>query len=401
MKPALLFLCHRIPYPPNKGDKIRSYNLLRYLAERYSVFLGTFIDEPSDWRYTSKVEELCQECCFVDLNPQLARIKSVSGLLSGKPLSIPYYYNGDLDRWIRSRVRDKDIKLCMVYSSAMAQYVLGSDLGFRNRVIDFVDIDSDKWRQYAEKKGWPMSRIYRREADHLFEFEKKVASSFDASLFVSSAEAELFQRISGNPGEKIDYYSNGVDVDYFDPGKNHKYPYVMGERALVFTGAMDYWPNVDAVRWFGQEIFPEILKDEPEARFYIVGGNPAESVCKLQQQPGIVVTGRVDDVRPYIRHAEVVVAPMRIARGIQNKVLEGMAMGRPTVVTPQGLEGIDAEDGKEVLVASDISSFVEKTMSIFAGDWEELGSEARNLICGSYTWDNTLPKLDQWLPVEP
>ncbi len=400
MKPALLFLCHRIPYPPNKGDKIRSYNLLRYLAKRYRVFLGTFIDEASDWRYTSKVEELCQECCFIDLNPKLARIKSLSGLFSGKPLSIPYYYSSEMDRWIRKRVRENDIKLCTVYSSAMAQYVLESDLGLRHRVIDFVDIDSDKWRQYAEKQGWPMNWVYRREADHLFEFEKGVASSFDASLFVSSAEAELFRQISGNLGEKIDYYSNGVDIDYFDPDKFYKNPYVTDERALAFTGAMDYWPNVDAVRWFGQEIFPEIRKEQPEARFYIVGGNPTESVCKLGRQPGIVVTGRVDDVRPYIQHAEAVVAPMRIARGIQNKVLEGMAMGRPTVVTPQGLEGIDAEDGKEVLVASDISGFVEKIMSIFAGNWEGLGYQARSLIRGSYTWDSTLPELDQWLPVD-
>jgi sugar transferase (PEP-CTERM/EpsH1 system associated) len=398
MKPALLFLVHRIPYPPNKGDKIRSYHLLRYLSTRYRVFLGAFIDDPSDWKYINKVEELCEECFFLDLKPRLSRIRSAVGLFTGDPLSIPYYYNRKMEEWIGSKV--KNIDQLVVYSSAMAQYVLAPGHGFKHRIIDFVDIDSDKWRQYAGKKGWPMNWIYRREAEYLFAYEKKVAEHFDAGLFVSSAEAQMFRKLAGDGiAEKIDFYNNGVDIAYFSPDPSLPNPYGTEERPLVFTGAMDYWPNIDAVCWFAEEVFPEILRIEPHARFYIVGGNPADRVRQLQQQPGITVTGRVDDVRPYIQHAVVALAPMRIARGVQNKVLEAMAMGKPTVVTPQGLEGIDAEDEKEVLVAADAAGFVDAIVSVLQGERAELGYQAQKLISNTYTWNNVFPKLEKWLSV--
>jgi sugar transferase (PEP-CTERM/EpsH1 system associated) len=400
MKSPLLFLVHRIPYPPNKGDKIRSYHLLRYLSSRYRVFLGAFIDDASDWTYINKVEEFCAECFFLDLNPRLARLKSLSGLITGDPLSVPYYYNRGMEQWVKSTIKENSIDRLVVFSSVMAQYVLGSDQQLKHRVIDFVDIDSDNWRQYAEKKGWPMNWVYRREADHLFEYEKKVATSYDASLFVSAAEAQMFKKLTGGGfGDKIDFYNNGVDVDYFSPDTSLQNPYGETEKPLVFTGAMDYWPNIDAVSWFAEEIFPEILRAEPRARFYIVGGNPSERVFQLQQQPGIQVTGRVEDVRPYVQHAAVAIAPMRIARGVQNKVLEAMAMGKPTVVTPQGLEGIDARHGEEVLVAENEPEFVEKTLSVLRGERSELGTRANTLIDNAYTWDNVFPKLDKWFSV--
>jgi sugar transferase (PEP-CTERM/EpsH1 system associated) len=399
MKPALLFLAHRIPYPPNKGDKIRSYHLLRYLSSRYRIYLGTFIDDPSDWQNTDRLEKLCEECLFLDLNPLRARLKSVSGLITGDPLSVPYYYNSEMAEWVKAKVRNNGVDQLMAYSSVMAQYALAPDHGLRHRVIDFVDIDSDKWRQYAARKKWPMNWIYRREADYLFEFEKRVAEQFDASLFVSSAEAQMFRGMVGeDTSSKIDFYNNGVDIEYFSPEPSLQNPYGAEEKPLVFTGAMDYWPNIDAVCWFGKEIFPEILRLEPHARLYIVGGNPAESVLQLQNQQGIKVTGRVDDVRPYIKHAEAAIAPMRIARGVQNKVLEAMAMGKPTVVTPQGLEGIDAQDGKEVLVADDASGFVERILSVFNRERSDLGDRAKELIHQACTWDDVFPKLDKWFP---
>jgi sugar transferase (PEP-CTERM/EpsH1 system associated) len=245
-----------------------------------------------------------------------------------------------------------------------------------------------------------MSWVYRREAECLFRLEKHLAEQFDVSLFVSSAEAQMFRNLVENStAEKVDFYNNGVDTDYFSPERSLQNPYSAKEKALVFTGAMDYWPNVDAVSWFSKEVFPEVLRTDPEARFYIVGGNPSEKVRQLQQQPGIVVTGRVEDVRPYIQYAAVAVAPMRIARGVQNKVLEAMAMGKPTVVTPQGLEGIDAEDEEEVLVARDAPGFIDKILAVLRGESSELGGRAQTLISKAYTWDYVFTKLDKWLPV--
>jgi sugar transferase (PEP-CTERM/EpsH1 system associated) len=180
-----------------------------------------------------------------------------------------------------------------------------------------------------------------------------VARDYDASLFVSAPEAELFRTLAPESSAKIGHFSNGVDTDYFSPDTGHANPYAAGERALVFTGAMDYWPNVDAVQWFCDEVFPVLRQRVPDLRFYIVGSRPAPAVQALGQREGVTVTGTVPDVRPYIAHAAVAVAPLRIARGIQNKVLEAMAMATAVVVSPQALEGIDAEPGSELLLAED------------------------------------------------
>jgi len=390
MKPPLLFLCHRIPYPPNKGDKIRSWNLLRYLCEHYSVYLGTFVDDAEDWQHRAKVEEICADCCFVGLTPHLAKLNSLSAFVTGHALSLPYYRSRRLRHWVRNAVGEQQIRRVMVYSSAMAQYALDPRLDFERRVIDFVDIDSDKWRQYAETARWPMSWIYRREADYLFRYEQHVAHAFDACLFVSSAEAELFRQLAPALARNVGHYNNGVDTDYFRPDADLPNPYPEGSEALVFTGAMDYWPNVDAVKWFVEHVFPRIRSERSRTRFYIVGGKPAEAVRALASE-AVVVTGRVDDVRPYLQHALAAVAPMRIARGIQNKVLEGMAMARPVIVSPQGLEGIEASPGIEVLLADHAEEFADLVLKACAGTWPDMGRAARERVQADFVWEHNLP----------
>ncbi|HMV72039.1 MAG TPA: TIGR03087 family PEP-CTERM/XrtA system glycosyltransferase, partial [Pseudomonadales bacterium] len=258
IKPPLLFLCHRIPFPPNKGDKIRAWNLLRYLCEHYRVYLGTFIDDPADWAHTGAIEEICAGCRFIGLTPHLAKLNSLSAFVTGRALSLPYYRSRRLRRWVETTVADQQIRRVLVYSSAMAQYATDQRLGFQRRVIDFVDVDSDKWRQYAQDKRWPMSWVYRREADYLFRYERHLAESFDACLFVSSAEAELFRQLAPELARNIGHYNNGVDTDYFRPDPALANPYPQGTTALVFTGAMDYWPNVDAVKWFAGQVLPRV-----------------------------------------------------------------------------------------------------------------------------------------------
>ena len=214
----------------------------------------------------------------------------------------------------------------MVYSSAVAQYVLREDLPLEQRIIDFVDVDSDKWKQFASNKIWPLSAIYKREADKLLEYEQQTAEKFDYNLFVSDSEAELFRQLAPSVAEKVTSYNNGVDSRYFSPTEELENPYRSAVLPIVFTGAMDYWPNVDAVKYFARSVLPQVKLRHPEAEFYIVGNKPSAEVKELEQIPGVVVTGWVEDIRPYIKHASVAVAPMRIARGVQNKVLEAMAM---------------------------------------------------------------------------
>jgi sugar transferase (PEP-CTERM/EpsH1 system associated) len=394
----LLLLIHRIPYPPNKGDKIRSYHLLKHLAARYRVHLATFVDDPDDWQYVPHVEALCASSRFARMNPLLARVRSLGALVKNRSLSLEYYRDAGLADWVKDTVEKHDIGRMLVFSSAMAQYA--DPYRSARRVVDFCDVDSDKWRQYAEQKSFPMNLLYRYEARQLLRYERQVAREYDASLFVSAPEAELFRQLAPESSAKIGHFSNGVDTDYFSPDAPHANPYAAGERALVFTGAMDYWPNVDAVQWFAADIFPALRARYPDLRFYIVGSRPAPAVQALAQQPGVVVTGTVPDVRPYIRYAAVAVAPLRIARGIQNKVLEAMAMATPVVVSPQALEGIDAAPGSELVLAPDAAAFGAAVAALLDGQRDAataIGAAARARVQNNYSWSSNLACIGESL----
>jgi len=336
----LLFLAHRIPYPPDKGDKIRSFHLLQRLARRYRVHLGAFIDDKRDWSHVEQVKKMCAETCFVALHATRAKLRSLAALATGGPLTLPYFRSARMARWVDDMLRSRRIERIVVFSSAMAQYVERAAPDRVRRVLDFVDLDSDKWRQYSERKRGPARWLYRREAETLFEVERRYAAAFDASLFVSEAEARLFTAQAPEAAARVCVVENGVDTEYFSPQRVYPNPYPADEAAVVFTGAMDYWANVDAVAWFAREVFPRVLSNFPQARFYIVGTRPTRAVRDLAQLPGIRVTGAVPDTRPYLAHARAAVAPLRIARGVQNKVLEAMAMARPVVASRQAADGI-------------------------------------------------------------
>jgi sugar transferase (PEP-CTERM/EpsH1 system associated) len=394
----LLLLIHRIPYPPNKGDKIRSYHLLKHLARHYRVHLATFVDDPDDWQHVPHVQSLCASSHFARMNPLACRVRSLTALLKNRSLSLEYYRDAGLGDWVRQTVGKHDVKRMLVFSSAMAQYA--DPYRSARRVVDFVDVDSDKWRQYAQQKRWPMSWLYGYEARQLLRYERQVAREYDASLFVSAPEAELFRQLAPESHSKIGHFSNGVDTEYFSPDTPHANPYASGERALVFTGAMDYWPNVDAVQWFADEVFPALRERYADLRFYIVGSRPSPAVQALGQRPGIVVTGTVPDVRPYIAHAAVAVAPLRIARGIQNKVLEAMAMATPVVVSPQALEGITATPGSELVLAEDAPAFGAAVATLLDGQVDAataIGAAARARVQRHYSWSSNLACIGESL----
>jgi sugar transferase (PEP-CTERM/EpsH1 system associated) len=398
MRSPLLFLAHRVPYPPNKGDKIRSFHLLERLASRYRVFLGAFADAPEDLEHAGRLESLCEEVRILRLRPRRARLASLRGLLQGQPLTVPYYRRRAMQDWVDQAIAGNAIDRAVVFSSAMAPYLLGQRyLGLR-RVVDFVDVDSDKWAQYAGTTGSAVRWIYRRESVRLLALERQVALEFDGSVFVSAAEAALFRRLAPEAAHKVDFASNGVDTLYFDPALPLPSPYPKGEKPLVFTGAMDYWPNVDAVCWFAEEILPAVLEAAPDAVFYAVGARPAPAVQRLARLPGVRIPGQVPDVRPYLRHAAAVVAPLRIARGIQNKVLEGMAMARPTVVTPAALEGIEAVADRELLVAGDARAFADQVVAaLSATEASAVGAAARRRVLADFDWNNNLATFDRLL----
>lgn len=395
----VLFLVHRIPYPPNKGDKIRSYHVLKFLATRYRVHLATFIDDQADQQYVSTVQQLCAgETLFLPLQPTRAKLRSLWGLMSGEALSVAYYRNARLQQWVSDLSRRHAIQRVLIFSGAMAQYADRAESV--RRVMDFVDIDSDKWRQYAARRRGLAAWLYRREARYLFAYERKVATQCEANVFVSPAEAQLFRTWAPESAARVLAIANGVDLDYFSPDFQAASPYPQHSRVLVFTGAMDYWANIDAVVWFAREIFPHVRACLPTARFVIVGARPPSEVIKLQEITGVEVTGAVPDVRPYLAHATAAVAPLRIARGIQNKVLEAMAMGKPVIATPAAAEGIGAVAGEEILVASEVQAYVEAAVRVLTQEAAAMGAAARQCVERAYRWEDNLPLFGRLLEGE-
>ncbi|MFO1431484.1 MAG: TIGR03087 family PEP-CTERM/XrtA system glycosyltransferase [Candidatus Competibacteraceae bacterium] len=396
----LLFLVHRIPYPPNKGDKIRSYHLLEYLAKRYRVHLGTFIDTPEDWCHVDAVRALCGELHIADLGRGWRRLSRLAGLWGKGALTVAYYHHAGLQRWVDQVVRDFAIRRVLVFSSAMAQYVEGPAYRHLHRVIDFVDVDSEKWAQYSRRRPWPLSWLYRRESRTLSSFEQRVATAFSASIFVTAAEAALFQRQAPD-AVHVTHVSNGVDSDFFDPELEYLNPYLPTTAPiLVFTGAMDYWANIDAVCWFAREVLPLIRRRLATAQFAIVGARPAVVVRQLERLPGVQVIGAVADIRPYLAHAHVAVAPLRIARGLQNKVLEAMAMAKPILLTRAAADGLLPCSVLEPWIADTPRSLANLAVRLLTDEDRGVATPGRRWVQQHHNWSTHLNRFEHLLESE-
>ncbi|MCW8834311.1 MAG: TIGR03087 family PEP-CTERM/XrtA system glycosyltransferase [Colwellia sp.] len=397
-KEPLLFLCHRIPFPPNKGDKIRSFNILKKLAEQYDIHLGCFIDDPFDKQYVNGLDKYCASVFHLDQHKPVAKLKGLTSLLTGKPITLPYYFDKRMKQWTKRTLLQNNISKIFIYSSSMAQYCEGEAFASSKRVIDFVDVDSDKWRQYAEKKIGIAKWIFQREFELLAQYEDKICAEFDHSLFVSPDEAKLFRdRQPSTEQAKVHGLLNGVDIDFFDPAAEFSdEPLVPNKPFISFTGAMDYWANVDAVLWFAKHVWPLILQQQPEAVFCIVGGNPSNDVNALAKIQGIEVTGRVHDVRPFIAKAQCVVAPMQIARGIQNKVLEAMSLNKAIVVSGMAMEGINAQSNDGVAIVDSASECAKQCLEHFIETTDVDEIRNRHWVLEHFTWQQTLQPLGQY-----
>jgi sugar transferase (PEP-CTERM/EpsH1 system associated) len=393
----ILFLAHRIPYPPNKGDKIRSWNLLSGLARRCTVHLGAFVDDPSDLVHADALRAVCGEVCLRSIARRRGLLKGLTGLATGSPLTTGYYRDRGLHAWVRSFASRRPLDAVFVYSSSMAQYATDCGLAVRGpRVIDFCDVDSDKWRQYAASHAAPARWIYAREARLLTRCERQATRDFDASLVSSEAEAVLLRGIAPCASGKIRVLANGVDAAHYDPAGAWPNPFPAGSRPVVFIGAMDYYANVDAVRWFAESAFPDVRAAVPDALFAIVGTNPAPQVRALARPGEILVTGRVEDVRPYLAHAAAVIAPLRIARGVQNKVLEAMAMARPLVATGNAVQGIPGAAQAGVIVRDGTREFATALTEVLTrGPGSAMDS--RRFVLERYTWPAQVDVLTELL----
>ncbi len=388
----VLFLAHRIPYPPDKGDKIRSWRILETLLRRFDVHLAAFVDDPADLQHTQFLEVRCSSVFLRRLDPRVARLRSAMGLVTGAPLSFPYYRDGAMAAAV-ARLRARPLAAEIVFSSAMAPYV--ESAAGRPRLIDLCDADSEKWRQYAAETRGPMRFIYAREAETLAAAETRMIGWADAAFAASAAEAEVFNARGG--AHKALWFGNGVDADYFAPDEDAPRPQDAGD--VVFVGAMDYRANIDAVLWFAEAVWPRVRVKAPDAVFAIVGSRPAKVVEALAGRDGIVVTGRVPDVRPYLQHARVTVAPLHVARGVQNKMLEAMAAGRPVVATSGAAEGIEAEAGVHYLCADDPAAFAAALLHCLDDPsiGARLGAAARVQMIARHSWPAQMRRFEDVL----
>jgi polysaccharide biosynthesis protein PslH len=330
-----VFLCQRVPYPPDRGDRITTWHLLQHLlAQGAKIQLGCFREEARDDRAVAFLAERCAEVVAPRLHRASRKWTSLTGLLTGAPLTLPFFRSRELRAAMRRWCTPTPPDLVFVYSSSMAQFALGDELKDCPRIMQFAELDSDKWAQYARVSG-PLGRwIYGREARRLLAFEDKVARTFTRSLVVSDVERELFrERI---PGVDPAVLPNGVDVVHFTSAGDAQ----RHAQTAIFTGVMDYEPNIDGVTWFVERCWPTLRQRHPDARLLIVGSKPVERVQALASAPGVTVTGRVETTPPWFDKAAVAIAPLRLARGVQNKVLEAMSMGLPVVSSPQAAQGL-------------------------------------------------------------
>ena len=392
----ILFLCHRIPFPPDKGEKIRAYYMLAHLAKEHTVHLAAFVDDPVDMRHAEALRHMIGgECLLLPLGPA-ARFKMAAAMARGTPLSASYFASGRLSRWIDRILREHDIGRAIVFSTAMAPYLLARrDFDPKRVIFDMVDVDSDKWHQYAGTAAGLRAWIYRREMRTLLALERKAAFAFGATLLVSQHETETFGQLAPESIERLYSVLNGVDLNFFTPDGVYPNPFGAGEIPIVMTGTMDYRPNTEGAIWFAQSVLPLIRAARPEARFYVVGARPSASVKSLTASD-VVITGKVDDVRPYLAHAGAVVAPLKLARGLQNKVLEGMAMARPVITTSPAARALDVSSGTELWIADEPAAFAQTVIAAL-GRPAEIAANGRRYVEQNHDWTRNLAALDRLL----
>ncbi len=392
-RPRLLFLAHRLPFPPDKGDRIRSWHMLARLLRDWEVDLGCLSDDAEDAAHLPYLRDLC---AAVECVPVGGRASALLRARPGLPLTLGWFHSTALHRWARERLAAGRYDAVFAYSSAMAPYALHPAPNAPRRVLDLVDVDSEKWRAYAAAARPPQRLLWAREARTLLAYERWAATAFDRTLLVSQAECDRFLALAPEAAPGLAAVDNGVDLARFNPAVAHSNPFAaQSGPAIVFTGTMDYRPNVEAVSWFARMVLPRLA--DTGARFHIVGARPDATVRALAELPHVHVTGRVPDTRPHIAHADAVVAPLFIARGIQNKVLEAMAMSRPVIASSPAFEGVRAVPGRDLLVADGVEATEAALRAVLAGRHAGLGEAARAAVARGHDWDATLAPLDAML----
>ena len=396
MNGEILFLAHRIPFPPDRGDKIRSHHYLRALADIAPVHVACLGETDGDMVQEGELSELASSHCLARRSKPLP-LAGVEALAARKPVSLTAFHSAKIENFVAETLAKRPITAIFVFSGQMGQYI---PWDFKGRVvIDLCDVDSAKFGAYAKAKGGPRGWIDAREERLLRIEEERLAHRAEHCLLISEAEAELLRSRMEKPSRaNIHAMGNGIDADFFDPDQTPIHPKLSDEGPhFVFTGQMDYAPNVAACQRATRQLMPKILATHSNAKFHIVGRAPTEAVLALENVNGTCVWGEVPDVRPFLKSADAILVPLTIARGVQNKVLEAMAMAKPVVLSPEAATGIDAADGVEFLIGQDDSALIEHMQRVCA-DTEavkQIGTAARDYVVREKSWPAVLSGLER------
>ena len=380
----LLFIAHRVPYPPNKGERLRALEQIKALAGHFRVTVAAFAHDRADYESADALRHWAEDVILAPAGGWTGTMRGAACLLRGRSAGEGVFCAKNLLTAMEGSTRRGPFGLVVASSSTTLPVALAVPAAAR--VMDLVDVDSAKWLRYAETSRSPMRWIYRREAAGIRRLERMAIERCDAVVVISSAEAAVLE----GPSDKVVVVGNGVDTEYFTPQ-----PRPAGGTTIVFTGTMSYRPNAEGVCWFVREVWPELKRSRGDLRFLIVGRAPTRAVRRLSENPGVVVTGSVPDVRPYLASADLAVAPLRIARGVQNKILEAMAAGRAVVASPQALEGLELAEGSDVLRAATPREWKETILSLLSDEAarRRIEQAARRRVEHDYVWSARLAPL--------
>lgn len=387
----ILFVCHRLPFPPNRGGKIRPFHMIEHLSRTHSVVVASLAHTRQELDEGTGLSQYCEEV-LAEIVPNATRwLRAGLYLPTATPSSAAYFRVRQLLRRVQDAWRRKPFDAVWVHCAFAAQYAVGLRGGFR--VLDYGDMDSAKWRSYSQARHWPISLGYAFEARKLRKLEARLARQFHHCVTTTQGELEEFQTL--NAGVPCVVIPNGVDSSYFHP----RWRVSAGSPVIAFVGRMDYFPNVQAVSDFGRLILPRVRQAIPNAQFRIIGSNPSAAVQRLARIPGVVVTGTVSDVRPHLADATVAVAPLKIARGTQNKILQSLAMGVPVVASPQAANGVLAVPGEHLLVGDGPEHFAEQVVLLLRNEplRERLADAGRQQVVSAHSWPTSMNLVDEIL----
>lgn len=384
----ILFICHRFPFPPQRGGKIRPFNIIKHLSKEHVVTVASPVRSKKEADVGVGLRDYCSSYVMNIITKPMAAVNVLKNLATNQPSSMGYFYSRSLSKRILERIDETEFDLIFVHCSSVAQYV--EKVSGIPKILDFGDMDSQKWTIYGKVRRFPLNMVYAIEGKRLQQAEAELAKKFDYCTCTTLEEMKTLE--SYNVGAQTDWFPNGVDTEFFKPTNE---PYEPG--TICFIGRMDYYPNQECMLDFCTNTLPLIKEKRPDLKLFIVGASPSGEIRRLGTIPGVFVTGSVPDVRPYVWKCAVNVAPLNIARGTQNKILESLAMGVPTIASTQAATGIDAVPGEHFVTASSPQEYADAVLRLLSdsGERQRYSEAGRARMLSNHGWEGSMKKLDK------